>query len=180
MYADISGSMGSHLAQIEKGIALGICRAIKNGLDPERYYECWDFDWEIISGITVDDDWKEHFEWAKVYTGGGTDMSKVLLHACERIRKAKADREVAGTDVVILSDGWTSISDEAKEAWEKLKDEFGTRLIYLHFGSSGSPYLIEQSNYRLELQFDMANTAEVVETVSEQLALVHMDNGNGG
>ena len=153
-YIDESGSMSGTPVETAKAIALAVAQATKDDQVAERYYEIWSFAYERrhMHSVNSDQDWKAHLKWASTFIdGGNTDFNSTLMHAIERIEELSRSG-VKGVDVQFITDGLAYVNDETKDAWRKLSDKLGTRLIVIFIGHFPNKGISEIANTVIEFK----------------------------
>jgi len=110
-------------------LALGIAQAAKEG---GQEYDVFSFAERIAQHrVNSSEDWKAHLKWAADFMdGGGTSFDEALKCAMDAIEKL-SDQRRESCDIVILTDGGSSISDETQKRFQDLESDLGTRLVAL-------------------------------------------------
>lgn len=157
---DESGSMSGWMVKVAKLIALGIGKAFEKDRSViDRHYEIYGFSsGRLMPGVTSEDDWKTHIDWAQQFIGGGTDFDLALRKAIKRIR-AMNDMGIEGVDCLFVTDGISAMNDETVRMWHELVEEKGARLttVFINGGwgygnTRGAEQLKEMSDQWLEVQ----------------------------
>lgn len=131
---DGSGSMCGQNEEMAKAIALGVAYAVREDKQSDRHYKLTTFGDRDDDFVSVDDtqDWKEHVEWASIMPAGGTDFDSAFQRAIDEIRHSP----YRGEDLLFITDGYAHMSDRMEQAWRELKEEKGSKLLYIGIGGS--------------------------------------------
>lgn len=167
-YNDWSGSVNRDIAYKMNALALAISRASQDTLQADRVFECYGFDYNLQAHTHNKDTWENQLNWARSYSGGGTDIMAVLTHAMGRIRELH-DQGVTDVDICITTDGWAEMDEMVFAQLDLLKKEIGVRLCYIHIGSGINSRLKESADLFIHAQTDR-EYSEMIEDILDQVA----------
>jgi len=83
-------------------------------------------------------------EWATYALFGGTDFTYCFKDAIEEMKNLH-EQEVYGIDLLFITDGQADLEEEQIEAWKKLSENTGARLMLV---------LIERQKYRFSKELE--------------------------
>lgn len=126
IFCDESGSMRGLPVLRAKALSLGIGQAAKEG---GQEYQIFSFGDRIFHGVNSSQGIPAHMEWAgKFADDSGTDFNAVIDAAIQYIENLPEGRRES-CDVVVITDGGSSIRDEVAARFRELQKVLGTRLV---------------------------------------------------
>jgi len=168
MMIDGSGSMQGDWEVYAKAIAIGLAKVLNRDALNNREYILNTFGSGKQDGfytVKSTDDWKEHFKWAELMFGGGTDFDYALIRAMKDIKDMPY-----GTDLAFITDGQCDVSERVKDAWRKFKEETGARLLYIDISGYNNPELKKLSDMYMRVEVRGGNIDIVADDIAAKLA----------
>lgn len=144
---DRSSSMQwDNLEVTSKAIAIALGQATKEDKDMERHYRLSTFATahDPIFSVQDNDGWKEHLDWAKQSTGGGTQFDFAFLDSIDWMR-AKHSLGGTGCDLIFITDGYCHLSNETIAAWNEHHANCGARLHVIQLGGNENDQLVKMA-----------------------------------
>lgn len=168
MMVDGSGSMDGDLEVYAKAIALGLAKALNRDSLNNREYTLTTFgDGNNEGYFTVKstEDWKAHFNWARLMQGGGTDFDSAIIKAINDIKDMPE-----GTDLAFITDGQCRLSDRVIREWKEFKEETGTRLLYVDVSGYENDTLKRLADMYLRVSVRDGNMSIIADDIASKLA----------
>jgi uncharacterized protein with von Willebrand factor type A (vWA) domain len=145
-YVDGSWSMRGDRILAAKAIAFGIANTLRKDRQENREFVIKLFGSEEDGFVPIDSksSLEKIAEWATYALFGGTDFTYCFKDAIEEMKNLH-EQEVYGIDLLFITDGQADLEEEQIEAWKKLSENTGARLMLV---------LIERQSFQFSKELE--------------------------
>jgi uncharacterized protein with von Willebrand factor type A (vWA) domain len=171
-YVDGSVSMEGDRILAAKAIAFGIANTLRKDRQENREFVIKLFGAERNGFVPIDSksSLEKIAEWATYALFGGTDFTYCFKDAIEEMKNLH-EQEVYGIDLLFITDGQADLEEEQIEAWKKVSENTGARLMLVLIERQGwgfSKELEELADLVIDIStYDFMND---IEKVADQIA----------